>query len=71
MTVFGGRSTLALAVLLSASLVAEHVRQEVQNVPVDRLVASLLRQVQERPRDLEVRINLARVYSMAYAQKVD
>jgi tetratricopeptide (TPR) repeat protein len=63
---------LALAITLSVSLVvAEHVRQEVQNVPVDRLVASLLKQVQERPRDLEVRVNLARVYAMAYAQKVD
>src|SRR5688572_24846128 len=60
-----------LSLALSVCLVAEHVRAEVQNVPVDRLVASLLKQVQERPRDLEVRVNLARVYAMAYAQKVD
>ena len=60
-----------LSVVLSVSLVAEFSRAEVQNVPVDRLVASLSKQVQERPRDLEVRVNLARVYAMAYAQKVD
>jgi tetratricopeptide (TPR) repeat protein len=53
------------------TLVAEHVRSEVQNVPVDRLIASLTGQLKERPRDLEVRVNLARVYAMAYAQKAD
>ena len=60
-----------LSVAVSVSLTADFARTEVQNVPVDRLVASLQQQVQERPRDLEVRVNLARVYAMAYAQKVD
>ncbi len=65
------RFCVALLLALSVSLVAEHVRYEVQNVPVDRLIASLTQQLKERPRDMEVRINLARVYAMAYAQKAD
>ena len=65
------RFCAALLIVLSATLVAEFKRSEVQNVPVDRLVATLSQRVQENPRDLETRINLARVYAMAYAQKVD
>jgi hypothetical protein len=56
---------------LTVSAAGMFLPAEVQNVPVDRLVASLSKQVQERPSDMEVRVNLARVHAMAYAQKVD
>ena len=37
--------TAVAALALSVTLVAEHVRSEVQNVPVDRLIASLTQQL--------------------------
>lgn len=63
------RLALIACVLISASLTAEFVQLDVQHVPVDRLVENLSRQVKERPTDLDLRINLARVHAMAYAQK--
>lgn len=64
------RLALIVCVLISASLTAEFVQRDVEHVPVDRLVDNLSRQVKERPADLDLRINLARVHAMAYAQKV-
>jgi hypothetical protein len=45
------------------------MRVDVQNVPVERVVANLEQQVRERPADVDLRVNLARVHAMAYAQK--
>jgi hypothetical protein len=64
-------AVIVLCVVSSTVLSAMFMRIDVKNVPVDRLVANLSRQVTEQPADLEVRINLARVYAMAYAQKVE
>lgn len=58
-----------LIAVASASLTAESLLMDVRNVPVDRLVTNLKRLVRQHPRDLEVRINLARVLAMAYAEK--
>jgi hypothetical protein len=55
---------------MSTSLTAMFVLSDIDSVPVDRLAANLSRQMTEQPDDLEIRINLARVYAMAYAQKV-
>jgi tetratricopeptide repeat protein len=59
---------LAVAVL-SATVAAIPIRVDVENVPVDRVIANLQRLVDERPKDVTLRINLARVHAMAYAQK--
>lgn len=42
---------------------------DVQNVPVDRVLANIERQLAEKPRDVELLVNLARVHAMAYASK--
>ena len=56
--------------LLSATLAAIPAPVDVENVPVERVIANLERQVTERPTDAELRVNLARVHAMAYAEKV-
>ena len=53
----------------AAAVSAEFVHVDVRNVPVDRVVANLERQILERPKDVELLINLARVHAMAYATK--
>ncbi len=67
------RNNVVIALLLagSATLVAEWVTVDVRNVPVDRLVANLEQELKAKPRDVGVLINLARVYSMAFAEKRD
>jgi tetratricopeptide repeat protein len=62
-------AAVLMAVLLSATLAAEPVMPDVENVPVERVIANLERQVAERPADPELRVNLARVHAMAYAEK--
>ena len=65
------RPTLAFVAILSTSLIAESILADVRNVPMERLVANLTRMTKEKPDDLEVCVNLARVYAMAYAQKTN
>ena len=63
---------LALAGTLFPQLVrAKHVRADVINVPVARLITNLEAIARNRPRDVQVRFNLARVHAMAYALKTD
>lgn len=64
------RVVISLVIVLSVMITAESIIVDVQNVPVERVVANLERQVAERPKDAGVRVNLARVHAMAYAQKV-
>lgn len=65
------RLLLIAPLVLCASVVAESMLADTKNVPLDRLTANLTRMVKERPQDIELRINLARVYAMAYAHKVN
>jgi tetratricopeptide (TPR) repeat protein len=44
---------------------------ETKRVPVDRLVANLERQLAADPKDIQTRINLARLHGMAYALKTE
>lgn len=60
---------LTVTALLSATVMAIPMMVDVENVPVDRVVANLERQVGERPKDVDLRINLARVHAMAFAWK--
>ena len=59
----------SMVALLSATLSAMFVPVDIENVPVERVVANLERQVSERPTDAGLRVNLARVHAMAYAEK--
>lgn len=65
------RLVLCLPLLFCATLVAESILADTRNVPIDRLVTNLTRMVKEQPKDVELRVNLARVYAMAYAHKVN
>ena len=60
----------SMIVLLPATLAALPFLVDVENVPVERVIANLERQVTERPTDAGLRVNLARVHAMAYAEKV-
>lgn len=59
---------LALAVLCPA-IWAESTVVDVYNVPVDRLVANLEALIAKDPKNVEWRVNLARVHVMAFALK--
>ncbi len=62
----------ALVVLAaSAHLAAIYMRMETRDVPIDRLVANLERELQANPASVQTLINLARLHAMAYALKVD
>lgn len=47
-----------------------HMMQEIRKVPVDRLAQNLERTLAKAPENNRVRLNLARLYAMAYALKV-
>jgi tetratricopeptide (TPR) repeat protein len=64
------RWLLLAPLVLCAGVVAESLHADVRNVPIDRLTTNLTRMVKERPQDIELRVNLARVYAMAYARKL-
>ena len=62
----------ALVVLgASAHLAAIYMRMETRDVPIDRLVVNLERELQANPASVQTLINLARLHAMAYALKVD
>lgn len=67
------RTRIAAAALAgvatAVSLAGIHVMQEIRRVPVQRLAQNIERQVAERPDNVELRLNLARLYAMAYALK--
>ena len=65
------RLALLLPMVFCAAVVAESILADTRNVPIDRLTTNLTRMVKERPQDIELRVNLARVYAMAYAHKVN
>jgi len=62
----------AVALLVGAlgrGLGAMFVMPDVENVPIDRVIANLESQLRATPDDLQARLNLARVHAMAYADK--
>src|SRR5688572_17157597 len=59
-----------LLCLAAGSLIAIHVMPDVETVPIDRVVKNLERMISEDPTNIEVRVNLARLHSIAYASKV-
>jgi hypothetical protein len=62
---------VATGLVLSSVAAAIYLPVDIANVPVERVVANLERLVGERPKDVNLRVNLARVHAMAYAQKID
>lgn len=60
---------LTLVVVLSVGAAAEFISLATRNVPIERVARNLRRLIAERPRDLQLRINLARVYAMGFAEK--
>jgi tetratricopeptide (TPR) repeat protein len=54
-----------------ATASAIYVEVEVAAVPIARLVANLERQAKSDPKDVDSRLNLARLHAMAYALKAD
>jgi hypothetical protein len=60
----------AISVCMASQMFAEFVEVETRKVPIQRLVANIERQLRNNPNDIELRLNLARLYAMAYALKV-
>ncbi len=50
---------------------ARFIRPQLEVTPIDRLVKNLSGQVKVKPKDVALRLNLARVHAMAFAQKTD
>ncbi len=46
-------------------------RPELENVPIETLIDNLQKKIEENPNNSGLHLNLARVYGMAYAKKVD
>ncbi len=68
------RAFLAGALLLltaSAHLAAIYMHVETREVPIDRLVANLERELKADPSNVQTLINLARLHAMAFALKTD
>ena len=62
----------ALALLMtSTQLAAIYMRIETRQVPTDRLIANLERELKADPTNVQSLINLARLHAMAFALKVD
>jgi hypothetical protein len=65
----------AAAVLASGLVIVAYVWaippvSEIRKVPVPRLVENIERQLREKPDNVELHLNLARLYAMAYALKI-
>ena len=67
------RALLAGALVLTASahLTAIYMSMETRDVPIDRLVANLERDLKSDPGNVQTLINLARLHAMAFALKAD
>jgi tetratricopeptide (TPR) repeat protein len=67
----GGLLVLVGACLLLPRAGARFLRPDLEKVPVERLAKNLEQLAEKNPRDVQVRINLARLHGMAYALKTD
>ena len=66
------RSVAALTiavVIASAHVAAIYMRVETTQVPVDRLVANLEKELETNPGNVQTILNLARLHAMAFANK--
>jgi hypothetical protein len=61
----------AACLLLTPEVPGKYARVEVQNVPIERLIANLEMAVKKNPKDVQALVNLARTHGMAYALKTD
>lgn len=61
---------LAFGLATTASVWAMYAMIEIRKVPVPRLVENIERQLREKPENVELHLNLARLYAMAYSLKV-
>ena len=59
--------TALIGVLLSNRSSAIFLRQQIEAVPVDRVVRNLEEVAKKEPQNAQVRVNLARAHAMAYA----
>lgn len=50
---------------------AKFIKPDLINIPITRLITNLETQVQNEPKNVEARFNLARAHAMAYAEKID
>ncbi|MCH8149702.1 MAG: hypothetical protein IH987_17225 [Planctomycetes bacterium] len=57
--------------LLSQAANARFIRPQLEETPVDRLTENLAKLADAKPKDLKLRLNLARTHAMAYALKTD
>ena len=66
------RAAVVAAAIAAASVAvgAIYMRVETRRVPVTRLAENIERQLKEKPDDIGLRLNLARLYAMAFALKV-
>ena len=62
---------LTLTLSTVSGLQARFIRPDLANVPVERLISNMEDMLKQKPKDLRLKYNLARLHAMAYAQKVD
>jgi len=60
-------AAVAAVIAVSASVGAIYVRQDIENVPVARLVANLEKELAAKPKNPDIHLRLARLYAMAYS----
>lgn len=61
----------ALSLLAAVPAAAEYAAADLENVPVSRLVENLEAKAKKEPKNVAIRLNLARAHGMAYASKTD
>ena len=64
-------AAIGVLTLMAAALDGIYMRQDVENVPVARLVANLERDLAANPKDADIHLRLARLYAMAYFANED
>jgi len=65
----GGVAVTAMILATAVAAGAIYMQVETRRVPVARLVENIERQLKQKPEDVTLRLNLARLYAMAYALK--
>ena len=63
--------SLAAAMLVPHAAQALYIQPQLEATPVDRLVNNLNEKLKAKPKDVQLRFNLARVHAMAFALKTD
>lgn len=63
--------TVAVCCVLATPSGALYMRPDLIDVPIERLVENLEAKAKKEPKDVTVRLNLARAHGMAYASKSD